>query len=929
MSRVKPTPDQSERLEREDRFMANLRQALEHVGDEEWLDKHAPLKPSVELANTSADIPTAAGTPVTGLKWLDERLAAIRKDWESRPKSGLQALLWSAVNKVAPDKDVNYAALLTLTYFQDPRPKQSDLIKQLAMGQSTFYRHLNTAVEALERTLLAEMRPSLRLEAPARKPLIGRDDVLRDCLAALSSGGVVSIVGGSGLGKTSLGAALCQAWTTAEPTNNRQSEIQNRKFFWYTFRAGLTDNVQHLIFSLALFLHHRGISHLWQHLLASPNDVSMAKALAVIRKSFEDLRDAPALLCFDEADLLLPNELDDAGKHEQLRSALEELIEAPRHGTAILLIGQRLLAEPERGHVFTLTRFDASAIRDLFQRAGLPHDDDACATAGAYTRGNPLLLQLLITLHRVGEPVLADPSRVAGAATLDWFLTRVRRRLSAREQDLLDAMCVFDVPVPAHVWRAQAKPLDKLVQLNLVERDAAGQVGMPMALRDGLYRRLPPDLRAALHVSAAQACVDLGAFTLAARHFALGQQHGMAIWTWQAHADDEIRHGQAQTALAIFEPLRYAPLDSNTDRQALALILAQLNSLNGKLDTGLSALDAVSWPPGRLSSTRANALRGRLLAQRGDIDAALAAYRAGLDSLTMLRLTQPVTLRTELALQTLERARDVPAARREAHVAQADLDIVRGYIEELNGQMDAAQHYFASARDVLREGEVNDPVRLAKVHEALGLNEARRLNVEAAVGYLQEAGRHYHAYGNLICAAGMTDTNIAFAYLLARHYEQAVAPAQRAVDFFLDSQQPYFLANSEACLAEVLANLGRLQEAEALVWRALAHEEASARPYALYVLGHIRRQQKRFVEAEQLCAESLDGAKAGGDLWNIAFAQRVLGEVYHDWGKPDAARAAFAHACEAFTKLGLQADADELREQISMLDMNVIASPID
>jgi tetratricopeptide (TPR) repeat protein len=691
----------------------------------------------------------------------------------------------------------------------------------------------------------------------------------------------------------------------------------------------LTDNVQHLIFSLALFLHHRGISHLWQHLMASPNDVSMAKALAVIRKSFEDLRDAPALLCFDEADLLLPNELDDAGEHEQLRSALEELIEAPRHGTAILLIGQRLLVEPERGHIFTLTRFDASAVRELFQRAGLPHDDDACAAASAYTRGNPLLLQLLITLHRVGEPVLADLSRVAGAATLDWFLTRVRRRLSAKEQDLLDAICVFDTPMPAHAWRTQAKTLDKLVQLNLVERDAAGQVGMPMALRDGMVRRLPPDLRIVLHVSAAQACVDLGAFTLAARHFSLGQQPGMAIWAWQAHADDEIRHGQAQTALAIFEPLRYAPLDSNKDRQALALILAQLNSLNGKFDDGLSALDAVSWPSGHLSSTRANELRGRLLAQRGDIDAALATYRAGLDGLTTLRLTQPVTLRTELALQTLERARDVPAARREAHLAQADLDIVRGYIEELNGQMDAAQRCFASARDLLREGEVNDPVRLAKVNEALGLNEARRLNVEAAVGYLKEAGRHYRAYGNLICAAGMTDTNIAFAYLLARQYEQAVAPAQRAVDFFLDSQQPYFLANSEACLAEALTNLGQLQAAEALVWRALAHEEASARPYALQVLGHIRRQQARYAEAEQLCKEAIDISTADGDVWNAAYAWRVLGEAYRDWGKVADARGAFAHACEAFTKLGLLADANALREQISMLDMNVTASPVD
>jgi len=123
--------------------------------------------------------------------------------------------------------------------------------------------------------------------------------------------------------------------------------------------------------------------------------------------------------------------------------------------------------------------------------------------------------------------------------------------------------------------------------------------------------------------------------------------------------------------------------------------------------------------------------------------------------------------------------------------------------------------------------------------------------------------------------------------------------------------------------------MGRLQEAEALAWRALAHEEASARPYALYVLAHIRREHKRFAEAEQLCKESLDGARAGGDLWNIAYAWRVLGEVYRDWDRADEARQAFESAYAAFAQLGLQADADELREQISMLDMNVTASPID
>ena len=885
--------------------MANLRQALEHVGDDEWLNKHAPLQPSIGLAtDRGRAMSNPPNAPTTGVRQLDENIAAIRADWESRPKSSLQALLWSAVNTIAPDKDhdVNYAALLLLTYFQDPRPKQSDLIKQLALGQSTFYRHLNAAVEVLERSILLQLQPSLKLERPRAKPLIGRSDVLQACLTALSQGSVISIIGGSGLGKTSLGAAIAEQWKHAA--------------FWLTFRPGLTDNVQHFIFSLALFLHQHGVPHLWQHLMASPKDVDSAKALAVIRKSFEELQSAPPLLCFDEVDLLLPNELDDTDEHAQLRAALEELIEVPRNGVPMVLIGQRLLVEPERGHVFSLGHFDTAAIRDLFQQAGLPHDDDACAIADRYTHGNPLLLQLLITLHRMGEPVLANVARMAGATTLDWFIVRVRRHLSAKEQDTLDALCVFDTATPAHLWRGQAKIVDRLVQLNLIER-AADHVGLPMALRDGLYRQLPADLRDALHVSAAQACVDMGAFTLAARHFALGKQPELAIWTWHAHADDEIRHGQSQTALSIFEPMRFAPLSTAHDRQALVLILAQLHSLRGKSDDGLSALDGVSWQRDRPATVRANELRGRLLAQRGDIDAALIAYRAGLDSLSALRPMHPVTLRTELALQMLERTRDASATRREAVLAQFDLEIVLGYIEELSGDMDTARRHMLTARDLMRD--TNDPVRLAKANEALGLLEARRLNVDAAVEHLEEAGRQYQAYGNIVCAVGMTNTNVAFAHLLARQFDQAVVPAQRAVDFFEGINQPYFLSNSEACLAEAFANTGRLRDAESLAWRALAHEEVSARPYALDVLAHIRRQQARFGEAEQFCKESISGATANGDAWNLALAWRTLGEVYRDSGKQLEAHDAFEHALAAFIPLGLQPDIDELRQQLNAL----------
>ncbi|BCX05497.1 MAG: hypothetical protein KatS3mg053_3435 [Candidatus Roseilinea sp.] len=893
-------------------FMATLRQTLEHIGDAEWLKDHSPLESIRAFGDGAAESARSPAPPIPslGIRALDERLQAVWQDWETRPKTGLQALLWSAVRQVKPDKDANYPALLVLTYFQDPRPKQGDLIRQLAVGQSTYYRQLGAAVEALQRVVLSNLQLSLRLESPAARPLIGRDAVLHQVMAALHTGGVVSLIGASGLGKTSLGAALCQAWSNVSPSDNRQSKIENRKFFWLTFRPGLTDNLHHVIFALAFFLHQRRASDLWLHLTTRPQDLGPGKAMAMIRKSLDDLKHQPPLFCFDEADLLLPDELDDSGEHQQLRAFLEEFAESPRNGAPLLFIGQRLLIEPERGRVFTLERFTAPEVHALFEQANVALDATTCQAVLSYTRGNPLLAQLLITLHQLGEPVLDEPSRLASSASLDWFIARLRRHLSPREQDLLDAMCVFDSPAPAGLWRKRTRPLDRLIQLGLVRRDAPDLLSLLPAVREALYRQLPGGVREGLHASAAQACAEQGAFTLAAHHYTLGQQPEMAIWTWHAHRDEEVRQGQAQTALRIFTSPGFAALAGAQDRRALALIVADLCHLLGKHDDGLSALDAAQWPHNRPASSRMRELRAKLLAMRGDVDAALANYRAGLDALPDRH--KPILLRVEMGRQTLFRARDAAAAKAQAILARHDVEVLLGDIEREAGHLDAAAVHYLAALDVAHDSE--DPVRLAKINEVLGILEARRLNVDAAQRYLAEAGAHYSAYGNAVCAVGMTNSNKAFAYLMAGRYADAIAPAQQAIAFFEALQLPYDLSINQANLAEAYANLGDAEQAEAHARRALAHEEAAVHAQCLYVLGHARRLQGRFEEAERLCKDAIANAEATGDQWARAYAQRTLGEVYRDWGKREAARAAFERAHEAFVHLGLHADAARVED---------------
>ena len=265
--------------------MQILRQSLEHVDDVEWLDKRSPLA-SIFFAGVSIDPARKRQVMLTGLKEIDDRLRSTWHRWEARPKSPLQGAIWEAVCHLPADFEEFSQAILLLTYFEEPRSKQAAVIQALALGRSTYYRYLDRAAERLGETLVRLLRPSLRLELPAARPLVGRDAQLAQARQALKNGKVVHLLGGSGVGKTSLGAQLAADWSGG--------------VFWYTFRSGLTDHLDQLLFSLAYFLHQQGTSGLWLHLNTNPQEIGVGKVLAALRQHLTDLRATPPLLCFDE-----------------------------------------------------------------------------------------------------------------------------------------------------------------------------------------------------------------------------------------------------------------------------------------------------------------------------------------------------------------------------------------------------------------------------------------------------------------------------------------------------------------------------------------------------------------------------------------------------------------------------------------------------
>ena len=872
-----------------DRFMQTLRQTLEHVDDHEWLEKRSPLA-SVFFAGATPTATRKRQVVLTGLPTVDERLRIIWHDWEVRPKSALQSLLWETVCHFPPDLETHGQAILFLTYFANPRPKQTEVVKLLALGRSTYYRYLERAVETFGTLLVQAVRPALQLEQPAAAPLIGRADLVAQAQSGLAEGHVVHLIGGGGCGKTSLGAHLAAEW-------------QKGSVFWYTFRPGLTDHLDQLLFTLAYFFHQQGASALWLHLTTNAQELSATGALAVLRQHLIDLRATPPLLCFDEVDLLLADDLHEQQEHVRLRAFLDDLSQSVRAGAPLLLIGQKMLLQPQADCLLPVPPLTAPHLAAFLQHMRVRLEPAAQERLLQVTRGNPLLLRLFMAFHQRSADLAETLSALTRPVALDWVMARLRQHLAPTELTVLQELAVFQGSAPRDAWRSSQKAIQALRSLGLVEVGGSDGLLLHPAFRDLLYQQLPPGRRQELHLAAANLLAERSRFTTAAWHYIQGGRPEMALWTWFVHRQQEIDQGQASAALALFAPLAQTPLPTFEDQQALALLLAPLYARAGRAQEGLALMDKAPWPPAAPRAVHAHALRGELLAETGAIDQALAEYRRSLDSITKLRTTQEIDLRLDMGRRALVFLGDNEQARQEALQARLNLEVLQGEIEDNAGNYQTARTHYQNAL-AAAEACANDH-RLAKVYEALGILEARYADLEPAVAYLQAAGRHYHAAGNLVCAVGMTNASLAFAYLLNRRYAEAIAPAETALAFFQQLNHPYWQAINEAYLAEAWFYLDDLVKAEHFAHQGLQREEVVVRPYCLHILGHVRRAQQRFVEAERYCREAIADAKTRQDLWALGPAWLALGETYHDAGRPVEAQTAFQESLRVYEQLGI------------------------
>jgi tetratricopeptide (TPR) repeat protein len=890
-------------------FTDQIRLALNHIDDGQWLGGQSPLSAPYFLGQALLDETHIVDDLERRGETLKKMiLAAADSLWHDEPPSDKERL---AVGAAQARQEQGYKGgsylyyLLELRYFRrffrpSEQPQASNelaLADFLGISRATFFNHLKVAHHQLGKALLNIIQPTFRLEQPPHPPaqLIARDALRQKVYADLQAGRSVALSGASGVGKTAVASALCQQWLP-------------RPVFWFTLRPSFNDRLSCLLFSLGYFLHRQGASGLWQQLIADKGKIENYNlALAHIRGDQAALSQ-PILICIDEIDLLQSEPDQTTAVQAQLLAFLESL----RPLFPILFIGQKPVI-PADVHV-EVTHFSYPEAVRFLGSANSTLSANEQRQLHTYTNGNPRLLHLCVALYQSDVPVDAIVKKMPQTPALQALWGRLWGRFSDEERQLLCCLSVFRSPAPEDAWANDVPALQQLVQWRIVLVDGLGGLSLLPTIRDLIYtdrQRFPMEHREICHFDAAHIRANRGEFTPAAYHFFhAGEVHQM-VQIWFPNRQLEIQRGQGSIALHLFEQISARTLPDK-EQQALALVRAELYGLAGEAKEGLAAVTNVRWPPVAEVTTEARLWQGDFLNALGQPYQAIERYEEGMAVITRL-LNQMSHYRYQRSILFAQQ-REMAAASREADLAQYEAIYLQGIIHEENGRFQEAQRQYSQALELANLTKYERG--LAQTHRAISKIYGRLANIEKAQHHAQEAIHYYRRIGDRLTEEKVRST-LAAAYFQAGNFQQAIAAAETAVVFFANGQNPYWEAVTASTLAEAYYEMGDWAKAIQTAQRVLFLEETYTQPYAHFTLGLVAKAQNQLDEAEKQFRASQQIANDNEDHFLSAYVWRGLGETLLAMGKIEAGKTAVSEAIVLFEKLGLT---QEVERTIQLMD---------
>jgi len=881
-------------------YTEQIRLALNNFDDPEWLGSESPLAAPYFLGDW---IPPDTRTPERRGQALQQALLrAADRLWGEEPPQEKETLE-EAVNKERRElgnKGMRYAyMLLELRYFRRIIPahffprqdREVDIREFVGVGRGPFFNHLKQARQALGDALLELTRPALRLERPfqLRHPLVGRDQLQERIMTQLQAGDAVALSGPSGLGKSSLAAAVAHRWEGA--------------VFWYTLRPTINDPVDSLLFALGAFCHQHGASNLWRQLIADGGQIAnRSAALSQLHADLHQLPQPP-LLCFDELDALqtTPEEMND------MQKAWIELLDGLRGHSALLLIGQQRMVTAD--HAYELEGLPALEVARLLQAAGSQFPAAEVNALHEYTGGNPRLLQLCLTLLEERSSITALITQLPVQPILHLIFERLWQRLTVRERETAQQLAVFAAPAPADGWPAAAQAaLDRLVAQQLAQIDPQGGVALLPLYRDLIYndrQRLPAETADNCHLQAAVWRAERAEFTAAARHLIAAGEEETAVALWFDARERETRSGQGPAALQLFDQLSQRRLSAESGEQ-LGLIRAELYDLLGRPADGLRELGQHRWKSDERRRIEAGRLKGKLQFESGAVDEALTTYEESF--LHVSRLLNEQAYLRHLRGMVFLRERALNEAWQEALEAHYHARRLMAGVLDEKGEFGAAIAQYLAALEIA--GQLNDPAIAARIENDLAIACARQGDHEAALRHGETAVALYAQIGDRFSLEKINNFLTAL-YLNMGEFAKVVIIGEQALHYFSDAKLEYWASMTAANLAEAYYEMGDDAKAEARARQVLTLEEAHSYPYALYTMGLIRRRQGEPAESMEWLERARQTAQENHDPYLEAYVWRALGESRAADGERGAAREAYGKALELFREMGINAEAEK------------------
>lgn len=884
-------------------FDEQVKALLDHYDDFHWMGEHSPLASVYFLGEAIAnkidlDTPARRGQALRAA--LDKAALTL---W-SAPLPKTYDEMRAALERERQEPGSRRFAYLVLEVrhfrcFFKPRTNQAIWEEYLLRSKSQHYRDYDLAVGQLGQALLGQLRPTLRAELPtAPIEMFGYQSYLTQAVAQLTEGRSVSIIGGSGIGKSTLGAAIAQ----------QIRQTTTRSVFWYTLRPGLNDRLESLLFALGHFLYEQGATTLWQVLLAGPNTPDLAAALTALWQDLAQLTENRPVLCFDELDHL-------ARIHsEALNSAyiqLAEALDSLRPLTPLLLIGHYAILEADT--TLTPPGLQSVQITQLFANEDRPLATIEAEQLFRYTQGNPRLLHFCRVLYRNGETIntFAHTSTTIGGFYP--VLHRLWRRLPPGDKQLLQKLAVFNAPIAEALWATEKATLQRLLDYRLIIADQNGGIEVAPILRTLIYQEvLSPEQRLHLHQVAATYRQTFGEYTAAAWHYWQAQQNRAAIALWYPKMDSEIKRGQAAVAYAFFSHMPNQGLPG-PESKALALIQAELLRLRGDWESGLARLATVHWADQDEIDAKAAGLRAEFLEALGHREQALPAYDQALAIITRLQ-GQMVYWQQQRGLLHLRQA-NLPQAKQGAKLAEClTLELV-GTIQKEEGQLDEALLSYQKA--ALLAENLQETTRLARLESYIFHIYGYRRDLSKVEAYARSAIRHYQAIHDLGQAAKV-QYDLGGAYIECGHLAQGIHESLQALIFFEEAKAPYHIANICVNLAQGYLQSNNLTTAEHYARRALDQEEPEALPYAYWCLGKIKAEQGDLASAHRCFDIVLDYPAT--QPYIAAFAHKEIALLYLQQQKRSEGKRACQKALQLFEELRIHEEVVAIQALIPSFD---------